>query len=123
MNKKPTTSPALWILFLLAGFGQLSETIYSPALPEIAVYLHTSTNWVQWTLSLYFIGFALGVFFWGRLSDHTGRKPAMLLGLSLYTLSSFLCLLSKNIEWLLFARLLQGLGASAGSVVTMTIAR
>jgi Bcr/CflA subfamily drug resistance transporter len=120
---KISKSPSLWLLFLLAGFPQLSETIYSPALPAIASSLQTNNHWVQWTLSIYFIGFAMGVFFWGRLSDHTGRRAAMLSGLILYVLASFLCLVAKNIEWLLFARLLQGLGASAGSVVTQTIAR
>jgi Bcr/CflA subfamily drug resistance transporter len=113
----------LWLLFLLASFPQFSETVYSPALPAIAHALHTDNHWVQWTLSLYFAGFALGVFIWGRLSDHHGRRRAMLAGIGLYTVSSVLCLVAHHIDWLLFARLTQGIGASAGSVLTQIIAR
>ena len=64
---KNNSTPSLWLLFLLVGFPQFSETVYAPALPNIAHILQTSNHLVQWTLSLYFIGFALGVFFWGSL--------------------------------------------------------
>lgn len=85
--------------------------------------LNTNNHLVQWTLSVYFIGFALGVFFWGRLSDRIGRRKSMLLGLIIYTISSLLCLSSQNIILLLMYRLLQGFGASCGSVLTQAIAR
>ena len=115
--------PAVWLLIGLVGFPQISETIYSPALPNIAYDLNTSNHLVQWTLSVYFIGFALGVFCWGRLSDHTGRRRAMVVGLLVYIVGSFSCLLSGSITWLLISRILQGFGASSGSVLVQTIAR
>ncbi len=115
--------PSVLLIILLVGFPQISETIYTPALPDIARSLMTSNSLVQWTLSVYFIGFALGVFSWGRCSDHIGRRPVMLLGLIIYGVGSLLCLYSPSIEWLLFARLLQAFGASVGSVITMTIIR
>ena len=113
----------LWLLIVLISFPQISETIYSPALPDIAHLLHASNHLVQWTLSIYFIGFAVGVFFWGRLSDHIGRRYAMLSGLVLYSIGSLLCREADHITVLLAARLLQGFGASCGSVITQTIAR
>lgn len=115
--------PSVLLIILLIGFPQISETIYTPALPDIASSLMTSSSLVQWTLSVYFIGFALGVFYWGRCSDHIGRRPVMLLGLIIYGLGSVLCLFSQSIEWLLLARVLQAFGASVGSVITMTIIR
>ena len=113
----------MWLLILLISFPQISETIYSPALPDIARLLQTSNHLVQWTLSIYFIGFAIGVFFWGRLSDHIGRRRAMLSALLLYSIGSFICHQADQISALLAARLLQGFGASCGSVITQTIAR
>ena len=81
-------SPPLWLLFLLAGFPQFSETVYSPALPNIAHSLNAGNHLMQWTLSIYFVGFALGVFVWGRISDHWGRRPTMLVGISIYIVGS-----------------------------------
>ncbi|OGT32525.1 MAG: hypothetical protein A3C44_02125 [Gammaproteobacteria bacterium RIFCSPHIGHO2_02_FULL_39_13] len=126
MNKIAQNKPAappIWLLLPLIGFSQLGENIYSPALPSIADFLHTHNAYVQWTLSIYFIGFAFGVFLWGRLSDHIGRKPAMISGLIVYTLASLLCIFAHDIAWLLSTRFIQGLGASCGSVLIQTIAR
>lgn len=120
---KHLQQPPIWLLFLLVAFPQMSETIYSPALPNIAQALNTENQYVQWTLSIYFIGFAFGVFFWGRLSDHIGRRPSMLSGVVIYCISSFLCLMCNHVVWLLFTRLAQGFGASCGSVLTQAIAR
>ncbi len=115
--------PPIWLLFLLAGFPQFSETVYSPALPNISSMLQTDNHLVQWTLSIYFIGFALGVFLWGRWSDLKGRRFALLLGLIIYVIGSTICMIAQSINWLLIARLIQGLGASSGSVLSQTIAR
>lgn len=78
---------------------------------------------IQLTLSIYFLGFALGVFCWGRLSDSIGRRPALLWGIVVYGLGSFGCYLSDSVEWLLLSRFIQAFGASTGSVVTQTILR
>src|SRR3990167_1858409 len=83
-------APPIWLLIPLIGFPQLSENIYTPALPSITDFLHTLNAYVQWTLSIYLVGFAFGIFLWGRLSDHIGRKPAMIAGLIVYTLASLL---------------------------------
>lgn len=123
MKHLQVTVPSIFLIITLVGFPQISETIYSPALPDIVTALKTTDELVQWTLSIYFLGFALGVFFWGRLSDHFGRRPTMLLGIIIYGLSSLACFLSNSIEWLLCYRFFQAFGASVGSVVTQTIMR
>lgn len=123
MIEKKSKVPPIWLLIPLIGFPQLGENIYSPSLPAITDFLHTMNAYVQWTLSIYFIGFALGVFLWGRLSDHIGRKPAMIAGLIIYTIASLLCIYAHSITWLLSTRFIQGLGASCGSVLIQTIAR
>lgn len=122
-HQKIPKIPPIWLLMPLIGFPQLGENIYSPALPSVADFLHTTNAYVQWTLSIYFFGFAFGVFLWGRLSDHIGRKPAMILGLLTYTCMSLLCIFAKDITFLLMMRFIQGLGAACGSVLIQTIAR
>jgi len=117
------STPSLLLLIVLVGFPQISETIYTPSLPDIARQLHASNNMIQLTLSIYFLGFAVGVFCWGRLSDAIGRRPALLWGIAVYGVGSLGCYLSGSAEWLLVSRFIQAFGASSGSVVTQTILR
>ncbi|USG64792.1 multidrug effflux MFS transporter [Brevibacillus ruminantium] len=122
MERKIST-PSLFLLIILVGFPQISETIYTPSLPDIANSLHTSSSTIQLTLSIYFLGFAFGVFCWGRLSDSIGRRPAMLWGIFVYGFGSLGCYLSDSAALLLLCRFIQAFGASTGSVVTQTILR
>ncbi len=115
--------PSLWLFIVLVGFPQISETIYTPSLPDIAEQLQASGNRIQLTLSIYFLGFAAGVFCWGRLSDFIGRRPSLLWGIAVYGVGSLGCYVSPSVEWLLVSRFVQAFGASTGSVVTQTILR
>lgn len=121
--KRKISTPSLLLFITLVGFPQISETIYTPSLPDIANRLQASSNTIQLTLSIYFLGFALGVFCWGRLSDSIGRRPALLWGIFVYGAGSIGCFLSNSAEWLLVSRFIQAFGASTGSVVTQTIMR
>lgn len=116
-------TPSLLLLIVLVGFPQISETIFSPTLPSIAEVFRTSMNEAQLTMSVYFIAFAVGVFFFGRLSDKIGRRKAMLYGLLIYFIGNVLCLLANEMAVLLVARFIQAFGASVGSIVTQTILR
>lgn len=114
---------SILLVILLIGFPQLSETIYTPALPNLTESLHTTATLAEFTLSIYFIGFALGVLLWGSLSDHYGRRPMLLLGIVIYIIGTFLCGISQSVTSLLTWRLLQAFGASTGSVITQTMMR
>lgn len=105
------------------AFPQISETIYSPSLPDISHALNTTNSAVQLTLSIYFIGFAIGVFCWGWLSDFIGRRPAMLGGLIFYGIGCFMCFYAETITFLLVSRFIQAFGAATGSIITQTILR
>lgn len=120
---KTTIRPPLWLLTLLIMFPQLVETIYSPALPDIAAVFGVSHARASQTLSVYFIAFAVGVALWGWLSDRLGRRPAMLLGLACYGAGSALALIATDFSMLLSARMVAALGAAAGSVVVQTMLR
>ena len=113
----------LALLILLLGFPQLSETIYAPALTEIALAYRVSAGQAQLTMSVYFLAFAFGVVCWGRCADLYGRRPALLAALLCYGAGAGLAWLSRDFTVLLLARLLLAFGASAGSVVVQTMLR
>ena len=114
---------SIGLLIALVGFPQISETIYSPALPNVANELQASAYRVEATLSIYFLGFALGVILWGTISDRCGRRNAMLMGIIAYGIGTLGCANTGSIEALLTWRFLQAFGASVGSVITQTILR
>ncbi|MBY3618931.1 multidrug effflux MFS transporter [Acinetobacter sp. CUI P1] len=120
---KKYAAPSLLLMIVLVAFPQISETIYTPSLPDLAVTLGVSNSSVQLTLSIYFIGFALGVLCWGWLSDFIGRRPAMLGGLIVYGVGSLMCFYSESITLLLVSRFIQAFGAATGSIITQTILR
>ncbi|GEK28587.1 multidrug effflux MFS transporter [Furfurilactobacillus siliginis] len=114
---------SILIIICLVGFPQISESIFTPSLPALSQALMVSAKTSQLTMSSYFIAFAIGVVFWGWLSDRFGRRPAMLLGIAVYFLGNIGLLLAPSFGWLLLFRLAQSFGASSGSVVTQTIMR
>ncbi|MGR6503252.1 multidrug effflux MFS transporter [Shewanella sp. Koi 1] len=115
--------PPLWLCVLLMMFPQIMETIYSPALPNIAENFAVSVTSASQTLSVYFIAFAVGVFCWGRLADIIGRRNAMLAGLVCYAIGSACALMISDFTLLLLARILSAFGAAVGSVITQTMMR
>jgi Bcr/CflA subfamily drug resistance transporter len=120
---KNTPQISIALLIALVGFPQISETIYTPALPAVAHGLMTTAYMVEATLAIYFLGFALGVLLWGTISDRCGRRYAMLAGIFLYGIGTLGCANALSIESLLAWRVLQAFGASVGSVITQTILR
>lgn len=113
----------LYIIILLVALPQLSETVYTPVLPKLALDFNISENLAENTLTVYLIGFAVGVLLWGTLSDYTGRKPTILAGLGIYAIACFACYLTESIYWFLVMRFFQAFGASVGSVIGQAIAR
>ncbi|XDZ52146.1 MFS transporter [Neisseriaceae bacterium CLB008] len=112
------------LLLLLLMAPQILETLYSPALTDISHAYGVSASAAGQTLSIYFLAFAFGVFFWGRCSDRIGRRQSMLCGLIVYLIGALLALFTApHFEWLLLARLLTAFGAAVGSVVTQIMLR
>jgi len=99
----------------------IGMTIISPALTVIKDDLNISFSDTQLILTLYFTFLALGQILSGPFSDKYGRKPILLLGASIYSISAFLASLSSNIEILLILRSFQGFGAAACLSVGRTI--
>ena len=104
-------------------FPQIVETIYSPALTDIASAFSVNAEQASQTLSLYFFAFALGVVFWGRACDTVGRRPTVLAGLLVYGIASMGALFISQFYLLLLLRMLAAFGAAVGSIGTQTAMR
>ena len=107
----------LLTLTITCSLGQVASTIYVPSVPAIASALETSVSRVQLTFVAYLAAFAVSMLVLGPLSDRCGRRRTMILGISLSALGSITCAASPTIEFLIGARILQGVGLSAGMVV------
>jgi DHA1 family bicyclomycin/chloramphenicol resistance-like MFS transporter len=111
------------LLALMTAMGPISTDLYVPALPQLAVDLETTPARVQWTLSAYLMGFAIGQLFYGPLSDKYGRKPLLLIGFAAYLAGTLASALAMSIETLTAARFLQGIGGAGPIVVARAIVR
>lgn len=110
-------------LGLLAAVGPFAVDMYVPALPTIAADLHASTAATQMTLTVFFVAFGICQIVYGPLSDMIGRKPPLYVGLVLFTIGSIGCAVAPSVEWLIAARFVQGVGASAIMVIPRAIIR
>lgn len=111
------------VILLLMVIGQMGTDVYLASLPAIHVALNTSTSTTQYTFSIFLAGFALSQLFYGPLSDCYGRKPFIIFGLLMFTVTGLFCAFSTNIIELLTARFFQGVGAGACTVIARAVMR
>ena len=109
------------MLAVIVAVPVIGMTIISPAITIIKNDLNISFEDTQLILTLYFTFLALGQILSGPFSDKYGRKPILLLGASIYSISAFFASLSSNIDILLILRCFQGFGAAACLSVGRTI--
>lgn len=101
----------------------LGMDIIIPCIPAIAEYFNISFAKAQWVLSIYFIGTGIGQIIIGPLADRYGRRKVILGSIILFIISSFACALATLIDYLIAARLFQGIGACGATVVVIAVIR
>ncbi len=107
----------------LAAFGPLAIDMYLPAFGAMAQDLQVPQGMVERTLASYLMGLAAAQLFYGPVADRFGRKPPLIFGLILFTISSIACSLSQDIDHLIFWRIVQAFGGAAGMVVPRAVIR
>ena len=108
----------------IMALNPLAMDMMLPALPSIgATFNIADANHAQMVLSTFLIGFGVGQFVMGPLSDRFGRRPVLLGGMAVYVVASLLAIAAPSFETLLLARALQGLGTSATRVIATSIVR
>jgi EmrB/QacA subfamily drug resistance transporter len=105
-----------WFTLIAACFALfmaiLDNLVVNVALPTISRDLEASTTQLQWIVSAYILVFASLQITAGGLGDRLGRKQWFMLGIGFFTGASIFAALSQNVEMLILARALQGLGAA-----------
>lgn len=123
--KKITYNNKYFIL-ILAMFSALPPfaiDTYLPAAPQIAGFFNVKISEIIVTVTTYFVGFALGMFLWGLLSDRFGRKKILIIGMILYVLSTIICSITDSFFTFKIMRAVQGLSDASGAIVAMSMAR
>jgi DHA1 family bicyclomycin/chloramphenicol resistance-like MFS transporter len=123
----PTPSPAPTPFFNLALasislIGPLAVHLFMPVIPAVKADLALSDAMAQLTFSIALFGMALAPLVYGALSDRYGRRPLLLLGLSIFLVGSLISAVADSVTVLIAGRLAQAIGAGCGVTLVRTIA-
>ena len=92
-----------------------------PGMPDIAEDLKVPFGRVQQTLAIFLGGLAIGQGIYGPLLDRFGRRMPLLIGIMIFIVGSIMGAMAPTVEWLLVARFIQAIGASAGLATPIAI--
>jgi Bcr/CflA subfamily drug resistance transporter len=115
------TSFLLFLAPLINSIAGIAIDLYAPSLPSIGREFAVSAQVMQNTISITLVAYAFGQIFFGFLADARGRRPAILLGLSIFIVGSVLAVGATSIGWLMLARALQGFAIGACQVVARAV--
>ena len=101
--------------------GPLATDLYLPALPTVAADLGASSSAIALTVTTFLLGLAFGQLLAGPLSDRYGRRPPLLVGLGVFTVTCLLCALTPSAGIFIALRLVQGLAGAAGIVIANAV--
>lgn len=109
------------ILALLSALEPFSIDLYLPGFLKISQYYNTDLKAVQFSISTFLAGFAVGQLFWGIISDKYGRKWPTIISLFLFIAATIACIYAVSIEQFWVARFFQAFAGCAGVVIARAI--
>ena len=115
--------PSNFLLGVASGISPFGMAIAIPTLESFAQLYQAPYSTVQFIISAYLLGLASSMPLVGFLSDKIGRRPVLLSGLVLFVAASIVCSTTDSLNSLIFWRIIQGIGASVGSVMSRAIIR
>jgi EmrB/QacA subfamily drug resistance transporter len=110
-----TTTAGVWVLaatILGSSMVFIDGTVVNIALPALQVALNATVTDVQWVVESYALFLAALLLVGGSLGDLYGRRKIFLVGVTLFAVASACCGLAMNIQQLIVARGLQGVGGA-----------
>jgi EmrB/QacA subfamily drug resistance transporter len=114
-----------WWTLGAVSFGlfmiMLDNTVVNVALPSIQRDLGARLSELEWIVAGYALTFAALLLVGGKLADMFGRRRVFVVGLGIFTASSLACALAPNPQFLIGARVVQGIGAALMSPATLSI--
>jgi len=105
------------LLAAIIAISPLAIDMYLPAMPILAEQLSTDMPTVQNTLSIYLLGYALGLLFFGPQADKHSRRKLVILGITGFIVMSIALIFVSSIEQFFTLRFLQAFISSAATVV------
>lgn len=102
-------------LVLAMFMGALDATIVNIALPDIMKDLNTSLTDTSWVATIYVLAMAVFIITASKLADLYGRRLVMLIGVTLFGVFSFACMIASSLSLLIVFRFFQGIG---GAILT-----
>lgn len=125
VNNKGDSGRRYWFfvtfMVFIGALGSFVNDMFTPALPAMCRFFHTSIPTAQMGLTMGMVGLALGQLFFGPLSDRIGRKPVLIGTLSVFVVAAVVSVFSPTIEFFVWCRLFQGIGASGGYMLARTM--
>ena len=112
----------LGLLGMLTALAPVVNNMFSPAMPAIMAAFGVSKASVQMGLTACMIGLAVGQLVLGPLSDRYGRRPVLLISMGAFVVCSAVLVVCSSLSWFIALRLLQGLSASGGIVISRSMA-
>ncbi|MEQ1944243.1 multidrug effflux MFS transporter [Mesorhizobium sp. VNQ89] len=108
----------------LMALNALAIDIMLPGLQQIGASLGVENeNHRQYVITAYIAGFGICQLFFGPLSDRFGRRPPLLVGLVIYVAAALAAAFAPSFTSLLILRFVQGIGAAATRVITVSVVR
>jgi len=115
--------PSNLLLGVASGISPFGMAIAIPTLESFSQLYQAPYSTVQFIISAYLLGLASSMPLVGFLSDKIGRRPVLLSGLVLFVIASIFCSTTDSLNSLIFWRVIQGIGASVGSVMSRAMIR
>ncbi|MFA8433709.1 MAG: Bcr/CflA family multidrug efflux MFS transporter [Marinifilaceae bacterium] len=122
LNKKAIGILTL-VLASLISLSPFAIDTYVPAIPVMAQWFNTPLSDIQLSMTIYILGYAIGQFLGGPLSDNFGRKLIVYIGLFVFCVTSFALSKCNSLGQLYVLRFIQALGGGFSVVVAMAIVR
>ncbi len=113
----------LLMLVLLVAVGQMAQTIYIPAIADMARDLNVREGAVQSVMGAYLLTYGVSQLFYGPISDRVGRRPVILVGMSIFMLATLVAVTTSSLTVLIAASAMQGMGTGVGGVMARTLPR
>ncbi len=109
----PLAYSVLFILGLSFFFAFYDMVVIGFALPEIIKKFQVSQAFADWSITSGLVGYVIGAILDARISDKCGRRIAVMLSIAFYAIGALLTAASTSMGWLIFWRLICGLGLGA----------
>lgn len=109
------------VLGLLSAFAPFATDMYLPGFDQMAADFGVAAGRIELTLSVFFLGLAVGQAIYGPLIDRFGRRGPLLVGVGIYVVATVGCLMTENFTLFTTLRFLQAIGGCAGMIIGRAI--